>query len=103
MAVEGSFDNWSTRHVMQRSGKDFTIVKLLPPGVYQVRRGAAWRLPLADDEAGVNAQPLARPRAWRAALHPSVLLLTLAIMTAAYAYAAAHAVRKGSICRCSDA
>jgi hypothetical protein len=23
---------------MQRSGKDFTIVKLLPPGVYQVSR-----------------------------------------------------------------
>ncbi len=35
MTVEGSFDNWSARHVMQRSGKDFTIVKLLPPGVYQ--------------------------------------------------------------------
>ena len=35
--MEGSFDNWSTRHVMQRSGKDFTIVKLLPPGVYQAR------------------------------------------------------------------
>lgn len=37
VTVEGSFDNWSTRHVMQRSGKDFTIVKLLPPGVYQAR------------------------------------------------------------------
>jgi 5'-AMP-activated protein kinase regulatory beta subunit len=34
--VEGSFDNWSTRQVLQRTGKDFTIVKLLPPGVYQV-------------------------------------------------------------------
>ena len=36
MEVEGSFDNWTTRQTMQRSGKDFTIVKLLPPGVYQV-------------------------------------------------------------------
>ena len=34
--VEGSFDNWTMRQPMQRSGKDFTIVKLLPPGVYQV-------------------------------------------------------------------
>jgi 5'-AMP-activated protein kinase regulatory beta subunit len=34
--VEGSFDNWTTRQTMQKSGKDFTIVKLLPPGVYQV-------------------------------------------------------------------
>ena len=31
--VEGSFDNWTTRQTMQRSGKDFTIVKLLPSGV----------------------------------------------------------------------
>lgn len=34
--VEGSFDNWTMRQTMQKSGKDFTIVKLLPPGVYQV-------------------------------------------------------------------
>jgi hypothetical protein len=32
---EGSFDNWTQRHMMLRSGKDFTLVKLLPPGVYQ--------------------------------------------------------------------
>ena len=37
--VEGSFDNWTMRQPMQRSGKDFTIVKLLPPGVYQVPPG----------------------------------------------------------------
>ena len=37
--LEGSFDNWTQRHVMQRSGKDFTLVRLLPPGVYQVQRG----------------------------------------------------------------
>ena len=38
--VEGSFDNWTTRHPLQRSGKDFTLVKLLPPGVYQVPKQA---------------------------------------------------------------
>lgn len=36
MELEGSFDNWQSRQRMQRSGKDFTLVKLLPPGVYQV-------------------------------------------------------------------
>mmetsp|Transcript_40877 Transcript_40877/g.105706 ORF Transcript_40877/g.105706 Transcript_40877/m.105706 type:complete len:265 (-) Transcript_40877:416-1210(-) len=35
--VEGSFDNWTNRQALQRSGKDFTIVKLLPPGVYQYK------------------------------------------------------------------
>mmetsp|Transcript_35251 Transcript_35251/g.78447 ORF Transcript_35251/g.78447 Transcript_35251/m.78447 type:complete len:269 (-) Transcript_35251:625-1431(-) len=35
--VEGSFDNWTTRQPLQRSGKDFTIIKLLPPGVYQYK------------------------------------------------------------------
>lgn len=36
VAVEGSFDNWAARQTLQRSGKNFTVVKLLPPGVYQV-------------------------------------------------------------------
>lgn len=36
MEIEGSFDNWATRHSLQRSGKDFTLVKRLTPGVYQV-------------------------------------------------------------------
>ncbi|KAG1668826.1 hypothetical protein FOA52_004920 [Chlamydomonas sp. UWO 241] len=35
--VEGSFDNWTTRQVLQRAGKESTIVKLLPPGVYQYK------------------------------------------------------------------
>lgn len=35
--LEGSFDSWTQRYTMQRSGKDFTLVKLVPPGVYQVR------------------------------------------------------------------
>lgn len=34
--VEGSFDNWQHRHALQRSGNDFTLVRLLPPGIYQV-------------------------------------------------------------------
>lgn len=38
--VEGSFDNWTTRQALQRSGKDFTVIKLLPPGVYQVGEAA---------------------------------------------------------------
>lgn len=39
--LEGSFDSWTQRYTMQRSGKDFTLVKLLPPGVYQVRCACA--------------------------------------------------------------
>lgn len=35
--VEGSFDNWSSRQALQKSGKNFTIIKLLPPGVYQYK------------------------------------------------------------------
>lgn len=38
--VEGSFDNWTTRQQLQRSGREFTVVKLLPPGVYQVQTTA---------------------------------------------------------------
>ncbi|GLT25813.1 hypothetical protein SLA2020_009180 [Shorea laevis] len=34
VAVEGSWDNWRTRIPLQRSGKDFTIMKMLPSGVY---------------------------------------------------------------------
>ncbi|GMH36951.1 hypothetical protein BSKO_04824 [Bryopsis sp. KO-2023] len=37
VAVEGSFDNWTARQTLQRSGKNFTVVKLLPPGVYQYK------------------------------------------------------------------
>lgn len=35
--LEGSFDNWSQRHTMQRAGRDCSLVKLLPPGVYQYK------------------------------------------------------------------
>jgi len=56
--VEGSFDNWATRQTLQRSGKDFTIVKLLPPGVYQYKFivDGEWKyapeLPAMRDEIG---------------------------------------------------
>ncbi|KAM1033673.1 hypothetical protein ACFX2I_037066 [Malus domestica] len=58
VAVEGSWDNWKTRLALQRSGKDFTIMKVLPSGVYQYRFivDGQWRcspdLPLAQDDAG---------------------------------------------------
>lgn len=56
--LEGSFDNWTQRHTMQRSGKDFTLVKLLPPGVYQYKFivDGSWRhdpnLPCMYDDIG---------------------------------------------------
>ncbi|CAI9783989.1 unnamed protein product [Fraxinus pennsylvanica] len=37
VAVEGSWDGWMTRKPLQRSGKDFTILKVLPSGVYHYR------------------------------------------------------------------
>ncbi|KAJ0981934.1 hypothetical protein J5N97_010189 [Dioscorea zingiberensis] len=37
VAVEGSWDDWKTKKALQKSGKDFTIIKVLPPGVYQYR------------------------------------------------------------------
>ncbi|KAJ7967835.1 SNF1-related protein kinase regulatory subunit beta-2 [Quillaja saponaria] len=58
VAVEGSWDNWKTRMPLQRSGKDFTIMKVLPSGVYQYRFivDGQWRyapdLPRAQDDAG---------------------------------------------------
>lgn len=35
--VEGSWDNWASRKPMQRSGKDHTLLMILPSGVYQYR------------------------------------------------------------------
>ncbi|KAK2968860.1 hypothetical protein RJ640_008027 [Escallonia rubra] len=58
VAVEGSWDNWKTRKPLQRSGKDFTIMKVLPSGVYQYRFivDGQWRyapdMPLTQDEEG---------------------------------------------------
>ncbi|CAI8586238.1 unnamed protein product [Vicia faba] len=58
ISVEGSWDNWKSRTRLQRSGKDFTILKVLPSGVYQYRFVVDGRysyapdLPWAQDEAG---------------------------------------------------
>ncbi|KAM7263309.1 hypothetical protein ACFE04_000992 [Oxalis oulophora] len=58
VAVEGSWDNWKTRVPLQRSGKDFTIMKVLPSGVYQYRfivdgQGRyASEIPWAQDDSG---------------------------------------------------
>ncbi|KAH6764511.1 SNF1-related protein kinase regulatory subunit beta-2 [Perilla frutescens var. hirtella] len=35
--IEGSWDDWKARKPLQKSGKDFTIMKVLPSGVYQYR------------------------------------------------------------------
>lgn len=37
VGVIGSWDNWQVRQSLQRSGRDFTLVKVLPPGVYQYK------------------------------------------------------------------
>ncbi|XAR55257.1 hypothetical protein NMG60_11035282 [Bertholletia excelsa] len=58
VAIEGSWDNWKTRDLMQKSGKDFSILKLLPSGVYhyhfivdgEVRYSPD--LPLENDDFG---------------------------------------------------
>ncbi|KAJ6741440.1 SNF1-RELATED PROTEIN KINASE REGULATORY SUBUNIT BETA-1 [Salix viminalis] len=58
VAVEGSWDDWKTRIPLQRSGKDYTIMKVLPSGIYQYRFivDGHWRyspdLPWAKDDAG---------------------------------------------------
>ncbi|KAK6149629.1 hypothetical protein DH2020_017154 [Rehmannia glutinosa] len=56
--VEGSWDNWKSRKPLQRSGKDFTIMNVLPSGVYQYRFvvDGQWRyspdLPWDQDDSG---------------------------------------------------
>ncbi|KAL6990621.1 SNF1-related protein kinase regulatory subunit beta-2 [Sarracenia purpurea var. burkii] len=58
VSVEGSWDNWKTRKPLQRSGKDFAILKVLPSGVYQYRFivDGQWRyapdMPWAQDGTG---------------------------------------------------
>ncbi|OAY43435.1 SNF1-related protein kinase regulatory subunit beta-2 [Manihot esculenta] len=58
IAVEGSWDNWKKRIPLQRSGKDYSIMKVLPSGVYQYRFivDGQWRhipdLPWAQDDNG---------------------------------------------------
>lgn len=35
--LEGSWDNWSSRKTLHRSGKDYSIMMVLPSGIYQYR------------------------------------------------------------------
>lgn len=68
--LEGSFDSWTQRYTMQRSGKDFTLVKLLPPGVYQVRAVAlhAWAAWMGASSMGLTPTLMSPPH------HPRPLL-----------------------------
>lgn len=61
VGVIGSWDNWQTRQPLQRSGRDFTLIKVLQPGVYQYKFwvDGQWRyapdLPaVSDDTNNVN-------------------------------------------------
>ncbi|KAH6836990.1 5'-AMP-activated protein kinase beta-2 subunit protein [Perilla frutescens var. hirtella] len=37
VAVEGCWDNWRTRKILQRSGKDHSILLVLPSGIFRYR------------------------------------------------------------------
>ncbi|EYU46163.1 hypothetical protein MIMGU_mgv1a011574mg [Erythranthe guttata] len=37
VAVEGSWDNWRTRKILQRSGKDHSVLLVLPSGVFRYK------------------------------------------------------------------
>ncbi|KAF3969542.1 hypothetical protein CMV_006675 [Castanea mollissima] len=58
VAVEGSWDNWTSRKMLQRSGKDHSILLVLPIGIYHYRFivDGEWRynpdLDFAPDEMG---------------------------------------------------
>lgn len=58
VAIVGSWDNWKTREFLQKSGKGFTIMKVLPSGVYhyQFIVDGQWRyshdLPQECDDSG---------------------------------------------------
>ncbi|XP_057953340.1 SNF1-related protein kinase regulatory subunit beta-1 [Malania oleifera] len=58
VAVEGSWDNWASRNMLQRSGKDHSILLVLPSGIYHYKFivDGEWRyipdLPFIADEMG---------------------------------------------------
>ncbi|XVF20213.1 hypothetical protein REPUB_Repub11eG0178400 [Reevesia pubescens] len=58
VAVEGSWDNWRSRRALQRSGKDHSILLVLPSGIYHYKFivDGEWRytpdLPFVADEMG---------------------------------------------------
>ncbi|XP_004288390.1 PREDICTED: SNF1-related protein kinase regulatory subunit beta-1 [Fragaria vesca subsp. vesca] len=37
LAVEGSWDNWKSRKALQRSGKDHSVLLVLPSGIYRYK------------------------------------------------------------------
>ncbi|GFZ20595.1 5'-AMP-activated protein kinase beta-2 subunit protein [Actinidia rufa] len=37
VAVEGSWDSWTSRKMLQRSGKDHSILLVLPSGIYHYK------------------------------------------------------------------
>ncbi|KAK6936888.1 Association with the SNF1 complex (ASC) domain [Dillenia turbinata] len=58
VAVEGSWDNWRSRKKLQRAGKDYSILLVLPSGIYHYKFlvDGEWRhipdLPFVSDELG---------------------------------------------------
>ncbi|XP_019240783.1 PREDICTED: SNF1-related protein kinase regulatory subunit beta-2-like isoform X1 [Nicotiana attenuata] len=58
VAIEGSWDGWKTRDILQRTDKDFSVMKALPSGVYHYRFvvDGQWRyapdLPFERDDMG---------------------------------------------------
>ncbi|MBA0719891.1 hypothetical protein Golax_007538 [Gossypium laxum] len=58
VAVEGSWDNWRSRKMLQRSGKDHSTLLVLPSGIYHYKFivDGEWRytpdLPFIADEMG---------------------------------------------------
>lgn len=37
VAIQGSWDNWRSRKILQKSGKDYTILLVLPSGIYHYK------------------------------------------------------------------
>ncbi|PKA55362.1 SNF1-related protein kinase regulatory subunit beta-1 [Apostasia shenzhenica] len=64
VAVEGSWDNWSSRKALHRSGKDHSVLLVLPSGIYHYKFiiDGQWRfipdLPHMTDTAGHTANIL---------------------------------------------
>ncbi|WOL03038.1 hypothetical protein Cni_G11758 [Canna indica] len=58
VSVQGSWDDWKTKKPLQRSGKDFTIMIVLPSGFYQYKFivDGEWRyapdMPWMNDDMG---------------------------------------------------
>ncbi|KAF3789141.1 SNF1-related protein kinase regulatory subunit beta-1 [Nymphaea thermarum] len=58
VAVEGSWDNWTSRKTLMRSGKDHVLLLVLPSGIYHYKFivDGEWRyipdLPCISDETG---------------------------------------------------